>query len=121
MLKEEAIIKIKNAGLLVASIDPDTKFGNGYSIAKPKYTAGNARENYEFEFGSEEIVCDAPGVTLYPNEQGWGIEVWDWVPGPGPGDFQQFFSSIDEAVLAILDYYFGDPLLMNPPDLLNID
>ena len=32
---------------------------------------------------------------------------WDWVPGPGPGDFEKTFFNEDEVVAFIVSYYFG--------------
>ena len=38
--------------------------------------------------------------------------------GPGPGDFERTFNSHEDAADAVLEYYFGDPSLMNPPEVL---
>ncbi|MBO3460427.1 hypothetical protein G7B40_019980 [Aetokthonos hydrillicola Thurmond2011] len=122
MLESKAVARLEKAGLLVRSLGSVSPFANGYSIAKPKSTPGNIRKDYECSWGSEEIPCDAPGANLYPKESKskWIFEIWEWLPGPGPGDFQKSFESIDEAIAAILEYYFGDPLQMNPPELLEI-
>ena len=46
-----------------------------------------------------------------PAENGevWAFRVWDWCPGPGPGDFENRYSTLAEAIDAVLEYYFGDP------------
>jgi hypothetical protein len=40
------------------------------------------------------------------------------VPGPGPGDFEEKFDDVESCFKSVLDYYFGDPSRMNPPELL---
>ena len=120
MSKTEAIAKLKQASLLVES-NFTGPYINGYTIAKPASTPGNTRKNWETYFGSEEIFCDAPSATLYPKNDKWIFKIWECVPGPGPGDFIIDFPSIMDAVEDILDYYFGDPSRMNPPELLELE
>jgi len=109
--------EIVEAGLLVQQAGESGPFANGYLIAKPKSIRGNSRVNYETLFGQKDIICDAPCIQFYPKAEKWLVEVWEYMPGPGPGDFQEPFSSFDSAVSFILDYYFGSPKKMNPPEL----
>jgi hypothetical protein len=73
------------------------------------------------EVEQDKIRCDAPSAHLYPKEDKWIFEVWEFIPGPGPGDFREEFASITDAIPVILDYYFGDPSKMNPPELLEYE
>jgi hypothetical protein len=100
------ISQLQQAGLLV-KFNQSGPYKNGFTIAKPLAVKGNSRENYEVFFGDEEIFCDAPCAKLFPQGTSWIFEIWECIPGPGSGDFQLEFSSIDEGVHAILKYYFG--------------
>jgi len=42
----------------------------------------------------------------------WFVLAEDYCPAPGPGDFVDEWTSPDEAVKDILDFYFGDPQRM---------
>ncbi|MBW4458770.1 MAG: hypothetical protein KME47_00735 [Nodosilinea sp. WJT8-NPBG4] len=119
MSESEATLKLKEAGLLVDTFSHFGLEGHNYDIAKPASVPGNTRPDSEFFFwcGEEGIPCDAPAARLYLTEKGWIFEVWVFIPGPGPGDFRRLFPSPDEAVNAIVEYYFGDPSEMNPPEL----
>ena len=117
MSQTEIVLRLNEADLLVKPIGLGFYTG-GYTIVKPASILGNTRANWEIYFGPEEILCDATRATLYPKNQKWRFQIWESVPGPGPGDFQVDFLSIRDAVDAILDYYFGDPSKMNPPELL---
>jgi hypothetical protein len=109
--------QLQQAGLLV-QFNQFGPYKNGFTIAKPSTVKGNTRANYEIFFGGAEILCDAPCSKLFPKDTTWIFEVWECIPGPGFGDFQLEFSSIDEGIHAILKYYFGKPSLMNPPELM---
>lgn len=118
MLEQTAIDKLVDSNLLVCAYDKNSPYSGGYSICKPKSVIGNKRTEYEVYCGDEEILCDAPCTSLYPQNGRWIVEVWEFIPGPGLGDFQLAFDQIDDAVSSIIDYYFGNPLRMNPPELL---
>lgn len=127
MPETQPIQKLKNAGLLVESVGEISPFANGYFIAKLKMTPGNKRQDYEafidINTGTkvEEVPCDAPSSHLYPRDGKWIFRVWEFMPGPGPGDFLEEFVLISDAVNAVLDYYFGDPSKMNPPELVEYE
>ncbi len=121
MLEIQAIQKLEKTGLLVLPFGSISPFPNGYSIAKPTSVLGNTRKDCECLFGNDKIPCDAPVANIYPKENKWVFEISEWIPGPAIGDFQHLFGSIDDAVLSILDYYFGNPSRMNPPELLEIE
>lgn len=124
MSEIDAANKLKNTGLLVEAVGEIHPYANGYSIIKLKQTPGNSREDWESfvdiktSSGVKEVPSDAPGSHLYPKNGKWIFQVWEYIPGPGPGDFQDEFTSINDAVPAVIDYYFGDSSKMNPPELL---
>jgi len=86
---------------------------------------GNRRQDCEFLMTTEsqvdKVLCHFPGSRLYPRANKWIFEVWEFIPGPGPGDFQEEFTSIGDAIPVILDYYFGNPSKMNPPELIEYE
>jgi hypothetical protein len=120
MRESEVVTNLENSGLLVKP-NPVGPYAGGWTIAKPASIPGNTRKNWEVYFGSDEILCDAPVARLYLKGGKWVFQVADCVPGPEPGDFQEEFLLIIDAVDAIFDYYFGEPSKMNPPELLTIE
>ncbi len=123
MSNSNILDSLKDKGLLAKEIETGP-FANGYIIAKPKLTLGNKRKDSEFVMnvsnntGKKKVLCDGPSAYLYPDTDKWIFQVWEYMPGPGPGDFQEQFASITDAIPAILNYYFGNPAKMNPPELL---
>ncbi|WNJ17883.1 hypothetical protein [Pontibacter sp. G13] len=55
----------------------------------------------------EEVHSDCPHVSISKEVEGFCVSVWDWVPGPGPGDFEIRVASEEEAVELAWDYFFG--------------
>jgi hypothetical protein len=108
---------LKEAGLLVSPISVGPYKG-GYAIAKPQKVQGNSRKGYEIYFGQEEILTDAPCSRLYVRSEKLIFCVKESVPGPGPGDFEEKFDDVESCFKSVLDYYFGYPSRMNPPELL---
>ncbi len=82
-------------------------YGGGYNIQKPDELCGNTREGS----APSSIICEKDGE--------WIFEVHCYTPGPGPGDFTLSFPSLDSAIDSVLDYYFGDPIRMNPPNYVH--
>lgn len=117
MNHSSALSVLKEAGLCVTAWTTGP-YSGGFSVAKPASTPGNGRPGYEMYWGPDEIRCDAPAVNLYPIHPQWVVKVRECVPGPGPGDFQDQFSSLADAVQSIQDYFFGPSEKMNPPELL---
>jgi hypothetical protein len=109
-----AIQRLQEAGLLVSSRGSVGPVTHMFHIAKPTAIPGNARQVNIGSWGAENIPIDAPSADIYLWNQQWVFEVSEYIPGPGPGDFQRFFDTLDEAIDAVLDYYFGDPTAMNP-------
>ena len=110
--------RMQDAGLVV-HCDGSSRF----QFHRPTMMPGNRREGYKqtlIGLKGENLdvteVLDAPlgGLFRLPNENGggWAFRIWDWCPGPGPGDFEIRYPSLEEGVDAVLEYYFGDPSLM---------
>lgn len=89
---------------------------DGIRVAKPRSTPGNALQGegsmLAIAAGKEVTTLDAPILELYTNGNSWFVRSHDWVPGPGPGDFVNEWSTVDQAVIDILDFYFGPPARM---------
>lgn len=117
----DAILILEQKGLILEPWPEISPFPGGYEIAKPESVMGNTRPDYTVYFSSGEVVCDAPCTRIYPKGGKWVFELWEFIPGPGPGDFREEFLSITEAIPVIVDYYFGDPSKMNPPELLEYE
>jgi len=47
---------------------------------------------------------------LAESSEGFLFSCWDCAPGPGKGDFLATFSELDEALLAVWYFYFGEPV-----------
>ena len=90
-----AMQRLQQAGLQIKSFGSTGTFANGYAAWDP-------------------LADDMSTARIYPLEGRWIFEVWEYTPGPGPGDFQRFFDSLNEAIDAVLDYYFGDATMMDP-------
>ena len=82
---------------------------DGIRVAKPKSTPGNALPTeYTMTIGGETAI-DAPILELYTNGASWFVKSHDNVPGPGPGDFTNEWSTVDEALSDIFDFFFDSP------------
>lgn len=123
MPEVDAVKKLKSAGLFLNARGTNKPCENGYTIAKPKRARGNTRKNCEVLIAVKggpkwhKIRCDAPISYLYPKNFKWIFRVGEFTSAVKPGDFEEEFASINDAVSVILDYYFGDSSKMNPPEL----
>lgn len=59
-------------------------------------------------FVEEEVFSDCPKVSIRLINDEYVVSVWDWVPGPGPGDFELTFSNEELAIEEVWNYFFGD-------------
>lgn len=81
------------------------KTGVGKTLPNFKRTAlVTFTQNGEIE---ETYPSDCPHMIIDYTSTGFILTCWDWVPGPGPGDFEKTFTSEDEMVAFIESYYFG--------------
>jgi len=103
-LSKENIAKIKAKGLEIREF-----VGGDLFISKPFGTNGNflpnARKRVQLNrhFGEKK---DCPTMHIRFDKGIGQIEVWDYVPGPGPGDFTKDFQSSDIMTDFIINYYF---------------
>ena len=111
----DALRPLREAGLIV---DPWGETFSRFHIRRPKSVPGNRRIDYSRNLlgcHNGEIVVletvDSPMSMLDKSPEGdsWSFIVYDDCQGRGPGDFESVYESLGEAVLAIAEYYFGDP------------
>lgn len=59
-------------------------------------------------------VWKEEGDTLEMNRLAsrWTVVRWDCVPGPGPDDFHAEYATLDEALLSIWNFFFGQPIVI---------
>lgn len=108
LIKEEEVSILREKGLSVTQLFPENHvYSGGYSICKPIEVIGNSLPNYKLVFGSENKETDAPCSVFFQSKGKYIFTVWEFIPGPGPGDFWKSFNTPQEAVEAILEYYFG--------------
>ena len=118
-IDDKYIERLREGGLFVAKPMPSTHvFPDGVLIGKPKSVPGNAIPDFSTGFvidiaKDKEIEFDAPPVWLFGHCGVWVVQAQEYSPVPGPGDFQNEWSSPEEAVEDILDFYFGDPERMH--------
>lgn len=53
----------------------------------------------------ETVHSDCPHLSIRLENNHFVVSVWDWVPGPGPGDFELTFAEASEAVKQALTYF----------------
>lgn len=112
-----AVERLRGNGLIVYDNASSTM-----QLYRTKSTPGNRREEYKAsffvkigeKFGQDVAeALDAPigGLMRVRTVTGevWAFRVWDYCPGPGPGDFEKRYLTLAEATDAVLEYYFGDP------------
>lgn len=115
LLARESIEALRALGL---HIDAEPFFDrnhraypSGYLVIKPTSTPGNHISGWEAWFtnyrGIEE-QSDAPSVTVYFKDRVWQYEVWECVPGPGPGDFRRCVSDERDLIEGLKEYFFAE-------------
>ncbi len=115
ILPEPHLERLRAAGLLVSEpfVPDHVAFPGGVIVAKPASVAGNSLPDFEMGWGSSDVKLDAPGLHFHSDGIQWFVTSHDYVPGPGPGDFVNKWSTPEEAVAHILDFYFGNPARMD--------
>lgn len=86
-------------------------YPSGYLIFSPRENGGNALPETEARYrigGGDDRITAMPAVKLWRTGDAWSIEVHDYAPGPGPGDFSLSFDVLDDALDSIVSYFF-DP------------
>ncbi len=114
-LSKQSILRLRERGLYVGDHPFYPKnhsaYPSGYIVIKPAQTPGNSVPDYDSLFDDSEgieQVTDAPTVKLCFSNGAWKIQVHEYIPGPGPGDFTQEFLTEEEAIAGIFHYFFED-------------
>jgi len=115
LLPAEFIEKLQAKGLFGGAhpffISSHIGYPSGYLISLPESAGGNTLydgEVYTRDDQGQDQLTRMPTLTLWGEAGDWNISVWEWVPGPGPGDFTKKLASLDEVLANILSYFF-DP------------
>ena len=81
-------------------------------IFRPNDVYGNFIEGYErniFGVVEEELeltaVLNSPIARLFEEDGKYHFMVWDYVPGPGSGDFDNEFESLEACLNDVVEYY----------------
>lgn len=99
--------KLREAGLYVSKIFPTGhRWQGGVRVAKPKGVGGNVVPDYVLTCDSLEL--NAPSIMFIQNGDKWDVFTQECVP-QGPNDLNNLWSTLEEAVEDILEFYFGDP------------
>lgn len=103
--------RLLDRGLLTSEPFPKNHgWEDGVRIGKPTEIDGNFIPEHSYKF--MRVETNAPTVVLYARDNDWIVFAQDFNPTKGPGDFQNVWSSLEEAIDDILDFYFGDPARM---------
>ncbi|MFZ1802988.1 MAG: hypothetical protein WAU05_03590 [Nitrospira sp.] len=96
-----AIQRLRDAGLCVS---PEKNSSLGYSIG---------RNNHDQDWSGIKLFSKSlqsrVAVDYWSDEWPWSIRHWDLMPGPGMDEFECEFPTQEEAVEAVLAFYFGRP------------
>lgn len=121
-LPAAALDALRAQGLLVSDAFPAHHVSHplGRCIARPAAGVAGARATW----GSTGLALDTPAVTLFALDTGWFVEVWEFTPGLGPGDFRHRHDTWSAAVADVLAYLLGPtnrPSLRAAPRLDPLD
>ena len=98
---QPAIQRLRDAGLYVF---PETNASIQYEIA------GTHSERGWFSTDlMAKSIRSQTAVDYWSDEWPWLFRHWEFMPGPGPDDFDCEFPTVEQAVEAVLAFYFGQP------------
>ncbi len=112
-MRETIIIELKELQLSVI------EYQDRIVIVKPLDVIGNTIPNYQYTAISSlneqlevinEVVSDCPKMACCFGTEQITLSVWDWVPGPGPGDFELDFEDMKQVIPFIRSYFFENNL-----------
>ena len=114
-IDEKHLTVLRAAGLHVSQ--PIGALRGGVWACKPVATSGNNIPGYSGGYMSvgDEPPCpdtDAPMLKFFLLNDKWQVHGQDCAGVMGPADFIDEWSTQEEAVKDILDFYFGDPTRM---------
>jgi hypothetical protein len=108
-IPERCLQRLRDAALLVSEpYPPSHTLAERVNVGKPVDVPGNSLPEWGCRWGVNDIVVDAPGVSLWGRDGRWWVEVGAWAP-QAPDEFVRSFEDPEAAVQDILDYFFGDP------------
>jgi hypothetical protein len=115
VIPDKYLNQLRAAGLLTSEpfVPDHVAFPDGVIVAKPSSVRGHSLPDYECGWGMGDLTLNAPGLCFHCDNGKWFVTSHDYIPGPGPGDFVNEWSSPEEAVADILDFYFGSPARMD--------
>ena len=113
-IPETYLDELRLAGLLVSDPweDDHPFMPSCVGVAKPVHVAGNRQPSRATRWGMGDIV-DTPTLNFFYSDGNWHVVCHEYKPGPGPGDFHDQWSTGEEAIRDILDFFFGEPARMN--------
>lgn len=115
VIEQAYLQRLRDSSLFVSEPYPEGHgWEHGVVIGKPIGTPGNSIPDYPTGYvfvgeGEEPPNMDAPMVVLYRKGDQWIVRAQESVPKPGPADFQNVWTSPEDAIQDILDFYFGNP------------
>ncbi len=118
-IEDKYLDQLRGAGLFVSPpYSPTHGFPDGVRVGKPTSTRGNAIPGHQDGYiviGDAPLPpeMDAPMVVLFSMNNKWIVFAVDCSGGMGLGDFQNEWTTPQEAIQDILDFYLGDPKRMN--------
>ncbi len=116
LIAEEYLNQLREAGLHVSH--PIPAFGSGVWVCKPKSTPGHSIPEIKTGYvtidddGPQCPELDAPMLKFMHLDDVWRVDGQDSSGGMGPADFIDEWTTPQEAIRDILDFYFGDPARM---------
>jgi hypothetical protein len=112
LLSINSINRLRCLGLQLPGepfFSPDHRaYPSGYLVIKPTGVSGNSLPSLPnaYKGGHTRNDTDAPVPVVWHAADRWCVSVWDWAPGPGPGDFVKQFTDEDAAIQFIVQYFF---------------
>jgi hypothetical protein len=115
LIDEKYLNQLRAAGLHVSH--PFQAFLSGVWVCKPTATPGHNMPGFSGGYMNlgDEPPCpdiDAPMLAFYFSNDTWKVHGQDCSGEMGPADFIDEWTTPEEAVQDILDFYFGDPTRM---------
>ncbi|MBX3076082.1 hypothetical protein KF728_21300 [Candidatus Obscuribacterales bacterium] len=115
LIDEKTLNALRARGLHISS--PIAAFGDGVYVCKPTSTPGNklTRPVGQYIAIDDDVPCpdiDAPMLRLLSENGKWIVDAQDSAGGMGGADFVNEWSSAEDAIADICDFYFGDPARM---------
>ena len=107
----------KNKNILIGKGLPLVGEEHDFILVKEIGIEGNQIPNYfsmsilQFDKDLEiqnELISDCPIMDVKCSSESIILSCWEWIPGPGPGDFELAFTDEEKAMEFILSYYFGE-------------